>query len=257
MSLLGSLLDAKRVVGGRAASRSGKDFPKLDLGQRIIRSAGLGSGSIEVTLPAALRDLAGRQCRITLRDGLRPEVVLVPDLRGAREALQMLWSRLAETLAAPAAALPLAEIGIALTPDPALRRLSWTDGLALAAAPPHGPESLGRSLRPMAMWAAETLGLPAALAPGFGAAVAFTVTGLVALPEDQEACDIAAASLGAGGPLAPAGLDDALDAAAWRHLRPSLRRLHELHLDLASHPDRHASLRRAWRRGVALELTGD
>ena len=63
----------------------------MDLGVRQIRSAGKGSGSIELTLPADLRDLVGLQCRIMLRDGSRPDIVLQPDLRcgapGVRGAL--------------------------------------------------------------------------------------------------------------------------------------------------------------------------
>jgi len=226
----------------------------LELGTRSIRSAGQGSGSIEVTLPSPLRDLTGIPCRIALRDGLRPEIVLSPDLRPARDALGRLWSLLLEAWGQTPAAFPLAEIGIALRPAETLDRLAWIDALALAQAPPHQPEMLGRCLRAMALHAAGALGLPALLAPGFAAGVAFALTGLVPMPADQEACDIAAASLAA--PL-PILADDALSPALWQQAAPALRRLLELHQDLSAHPERLAALRRAWRQGVALELTGD
>jgi len=227
----------------------------LELGTRNIRSAGHGSGSIEVTLPSPLRDMAGLPCRIALRDGLRPEIVLVPEMRPAREAMQRLWNLLAVALAAPLGTLPLAGIGIALLPDAGLDRLGWVDAIALAKPPPHMPEQLCRPLRAMALQAARALELGEDTAPAFAAAVAHAVTGLVALPADQEACDIAAAL------IAPAGTagfgDDAFDPAMWSAVAPLLRQLLELHQDLDQHPERLGALRRAWRHGVALELTGD
>lgn len=229
----------------------------MDFGSRSIRSAGLGSGSIEVTLPSRLRDLTGLSCRITLRDGLRPEIVLVPDLRPARQALQALWTRLAAALDLPQGPLPLAETGIALRPDGAPARLAWTDGLLLAAPPPHAPEATARLLRAMGIPAATQAGVAAELAEACAATFAFAATGLVPRPEDQEACDIAAAAL-AGAGLAPVqGAEDAGCDSFWAAATPPLRRLRDLHLDLAATPTRHAALRRAWRQGVALELTGD
>jgi len=229
----------------------------LDFGTRSIRSAGLGSGSIEVTLPSRLRELTGLPCRITLRDGMRPEIVLVPDLRAARQALQALWSRLSVALDLPQGPLPLAETGIALRPDASPARLAWTDALLLAAPPPHAPEPTARLLRALGVPAAVQAGVAADLADACAASFAFAATGLVPHPEDQEACDIAAAAL-AGAGLAPVqGAEDAAGDALWAAATPPLRRLRDLHLDLTATPSRHAALRRAWRRSVALEITGD
>ena len=100
----------------------------MELGTRNIRSAGHGSGSIEVTLPSPLRDMAGLPCRIALRDGLRPEIVLVPEMRPAREAMQRLWNLLAPLLR------QLLELHQELDHHPerlaALRR-AWRQGVAL------------------------------------------------------------------------------------------------------------------------------
>lgn len=226
----------------------------MELGTRSIRSAGQGSGSIEVTLPSPLRDLTGIPCRIALRDGLRPEIVLSPDLRPARDALGRLWAGLTQGWSASLGGLPLAEIGIAFRPGEGLDRLAWTDALALAQAPPHQPEMLCRCLRAMALHAALPLGLAAPHAAGFAASVAYALTGLVPKPADQEACDITAATL--TGKLPSLG-EDALAPAFWRQAEPALRRLLELYQDLTAHPERLAALKRAWRQGVALELTGD
>ena len=70
----------------------------MDLGVRHIRTAGKGSGSIELTLPAELRDLVGLPCRIVLRDGSRPDIVLQPDLQRALIAFATLWQAMARGL---------------------------------------------------------------------------------------------------------------------------------------------------------------
>ena len=232
----------------------------MDLGIRSIRSAGQGSGSIEVTLPASLRPLNGLPCTLQLRDGLRPEIVLLPDLRPARDAFARLWSLLAATLDLAAGSLPLADLDARLQPAAAEGRLAWTDGLALAAAPPHPPDCLARPLRAMARQLAAPLGIAPAYAAGFGAALAQAVAGGAPPPEDLEACEIAASLLAAAG-LAPAGAaaraEDAFDAGLWAAAAPALHRLVDLHLDWTADPAPLAALRRAWRQGVALELTGD
>ncbi len=237
-----------RAASGQAGS------PELELGTRNIRSAGQGSGSIEVTLPSPLRDLTGLPCRIGLRDGLRPEIVLAPDLRPARDALARLWALLTTALSGPAGELPLAEIGIAMLPDPGLERLGWADALSLHRAPPHPPEALCRALRAMALAAGPGLGLAGGARSGFAAAAAYTVTGLVPLPADQAACEIAAGLAGGR----PRGLpdDDAFAPLLWRQATAPLRRQLELHRELSARPERLAILHQAWRQGVALEFGG-
>ena len=145
----------------------------MNTGLRSIRSAGQGSGSIEVTLPARLRPRSGLPCTLLLQDGLRPEIVLLPGLRPAPEAFARLWSLLSATLDIDIGGLPLVELDARLQPAAAEGRLVWTGGLALAAA------------------------------------------------------------------------------------TPALQRLVALPLDWTADPAPLAALRRAWRQGVTLELTGD
>ena len=47
---------------------------------RKVRSAGRSSGSIEITLPPEVQELEGIECRLILRDGARPEIVIQPDV---------------------------------------------------------------------------------------------------------------------------------------------------------------------------------
>jgi len=66
----------------------------LYLGTRRIRSAGRTSGSIEITLPVQLQVLEGAECRLMVRDGSRPEIVLQPDLSAAQSLFYELWQKL-------------------------------------------------------------------------------------------------------------------------------------------------------------------
>ncbi|GGC49209.1 hypothetical protein GCM10011504_29550 [Siccirubricoccus deserti] len=223
----------------------------MDFGTRSIRSAGAGSGSIEVTLPAALRELQGLPCRIILRDGLQPEIVLQPDLRPARAAFTRLSLRLQNALDLPAGDPPFGDILLSLQPEevpPGAPRLAWTDGVALAAPPPHPLAPLARSLRGLAEPLALLAGIGPDLAPAFAAATAWLLTGLVPEPNEQEGCNIVAEALSTEGmnarpPLLP---EDAYDPAAWKAAQPLLRRLFGLHRDWTADPMRRAALGTAW-----------
>jgi len=87
--------------------RSGSDGPRhagmeqqqsWRLGDRIVRSAGRSSGSIEITLPVRLMVLQGVMCRVELRDGIAAEVVLHPDFSPLLPIFDTVWSLLGQSL---------------------------------------------------------------------------------------------------------------------------------------------------------------
>lgn len=237
---------------------------RMEFGTRSIRSAGQGSGSVEVTLPPAFRGLAGVPCRVALRDGLRPELVLQPDLAAARTAFGRLWTLVTQAMDIEGGALPLAECAITLWPAAeapgAMPRLAWADGLVLAGTPPHAGLALARSTAALAQLAALRRGIAAGLAPDFGAACGHALGGAVVHPALQSACDIGAAHLAAAGfapdPALVLAAEDAGGDAFRRAALPRLQLLAEQHLDWTDDPARHAAVMVAWRRGVALELSG-
>ncbi|WP_187830227.1 hypothetical protein [Siccirubricoccus phaeus] len=231
----------------------------MELGTRSIRSSGAGSGSIELTLPAALRELQGLPCRITLRDGPRPEIVLQPELRGALAAFEKLGALLRGALGLAPEDPGLSERIASLHPTPSASgaaRLAWTDGLALAGPPPQPRDALARSLRALAEPAGVAAGLGEAWAPGFAAALAWLLTGLVPDAMEQQGCDIAAAALLAAGlrPAPPVLSGDAFSAAGWGAAAPLLGTLLALHRGWTAEPARHAALALGWRRGLAAQL---
>lgn len=238
----------------------------MDLGTRHIRSSGRGSGSVEMTLPSRLRALAGFPCRVSLRDGPRPEIVLEPDLADARDAFARVWPRLAAAILAGRAgsvamSLPLADLRIVMHPDGCAAAetpmLAWFDGRMLAAAPPHPPEAICRSIAGLSFILAEPAGIGPALAALFAAACGFAVSGSRLPRLDPDAAGIIIAALSdigrqPGWPLVHA--PDAFSVAFWQEAAPMLTRVYELFLDWSARPGREAATRRALRRAAEIDM---
>jgi hypothetical protein len=231
----------------------------MDLGVRQIRTAGKGSGSIELTLPAELRDLVGLPCKVTLRDGSRPDIVLRPDLQRVHDALDRLWVAMALILLPDEpAAFPSTAFTFGMQPRPGGDGpyLCWRDGLALAGVEPYDAAAVSRTLAAFAQAMAEDIGIAPALASGFGAACGARLTGMVPDPLEQEACDLASLHLPpVTPPLTQAG--HTLDETFWHLAAPVLDAVANLFTDFTTDPSNHARLRAAWRRGRAIELDGD
>lgn len=251
----------------------------MELGVRQIRTAGKGSGSIELTLPADLRDLVGLPCRIMLRDGSRPDIVLQPDLRRAHVAFHALWHAMAIAMLrddTDIPALPLAAFSFGLQPLHGSRDrpfLCWRDGLALADSPPHQPIAISRTLGAFGQAMATFLDIDPLLAAGFGAACGYLVADVVPHPDGQQACDLAADGLRQHpdrptwlpGILAQSVNHDAADACAggamsdafWRHAAPLLSAVADLFVAWTADPSEHALLCAAWCRGQSFEMSAD
>jgi hypothetical protein len=232
----------------------------MDLGVRQIRTAGKGSGSIELTLPAELRDLVGLPCKVTLRDGSRPDIVLRPDLGRVHDAFSALWHPMqAALMPEDPTAFPSSAFEFGLHPRAAsadVPFLCWRDGLLLAAYPPYEAAAVSRTVAAFAQAMAADLGLDPDLAIGFGTACGWRLAGAAPAADAQEACDLVALHLPRGRPpLAAAGGD--LDAAFWALAAPALNATADLFAAWTADPARHAVLRAAWRRGRAIELNGD
>ena len=235
----------------------------MDLGVRQIRTAGKGSGSIELTLPSELRDLVGVPCKVTLRDGSRPDIVLRPDLQRVHDALERLWQPMVHILLPDKPApFPAAAFTFGLQPRSGGDGpyLCWRDGLALAGVEPYDASAVSRTLSAFAQAMAEDIGIASALASGFGAACGARLTGMVPDPAEQEACDLAALHLPpVTSPVSPplAQADQALNGTFWQAAAPMLQAVSNLFTDFTTHPANHARLRAAWKRGRAIELGGE
>jgi hypothetical protein len=235
------------------------------LGTRQIRSSGKGSGSIELTMPAELRDLVGLPCRIILRDGSRPDIVLQPDMKGAIDGFSHLWRGLAGALQDEREPLRMRAFSFGLQPATGRNApyLCWRDGLALAFPPPHDPIAVSRTLAAFGQVLAAELGVAAELACGFGAACAYLTIGVAPKPDAQEICDLAASCVldmsgtEAAAVLAGLGQEDATSASFWQKASPRLITLADVFRRWTKDPSSLARLRSTRQRGSSRALCGD
>jgi hypothetical protein len=235
----------------------------MDFGVRQIRTAGKGSGSIELTLPSELRDLQGLPCRIVLRDGGRPDIVLQPDFRRARTAFSAIWQAMALRLLPnekQTPELPMAAFAFGLQLRASLGDmpfLCWRDGLALAGTAPHEPHAVARTIAAFGQALAAELDIAPHLAFGFGVACGYLIAGVTATPDGQEACDLTAATLSfSTSDAAEACIAGVESEAFWRHAAPRLVAVADLFLAWSADPSGYDRLRAAWRRGREIEMSG-
>jgi hypothetical protein len=231
------------------------------LGLRKIRSAGRTSGSIEITLPTDLHILEGVECRLVVRDGPNPEIILQPELSVAQRIFEELWRKLQ---------LGYAEIGdighfaseefsLALFPPRHWQTrppLAYSDALVVAQsgnkAHVKAPEALARLLAFLSLGAIYRLGLKAPLALAFADATAHLMTGVSAgLGGDFER---GLAHRVFWGDRASQDLGSALDDAVWRKAAPGLYRVCEQFRIWQRDPKAYTNARDTWYRALRLEL---
>ncbi|NQV93752.1 MAG: hypothetical protein HQ482_01230 [Sphingomonadales bacterium] len=232
---------------------------------RNIRSAGRGSGSVEITLPVDLAVLEGVKCGLELRDGLMPVVVLRPDLGFLVTIFEALWQRLALGLE------PIGDIGgfsegdyvLGLFAERGLADrpcLAYADALLARQCPrPKGAsgvdlperalEAYARMIEAMATVAGQRLGLSLTMASLLGNQIAYTATG----------APVASVDAFARGALADVSGDvgwcegEPLGENRWLAARPTLERLY---MRLADWSDDGSGLQEArdhWYRARRVE----
>lgn len=226
-----------------------------------IRSAGRTSGSIEITLPPALQTLTGLACRIAVRDGLQPEIVLLPDIAEAKSLLETLWQRLASALGAGECAgefKPSTFTFVLLPPR------HWQRGLPLAYADlvrltrsgeekaPGDPEALARIVSVLGAAIGQTLGLQPGFSFGFGNAVAYAVT-QVAVNFSSDFERSMTAGICRQAHLGERPSCSTAEEAFWHECEPALRRIHEQYRAWQDSPCEYEAARQQWYRAFQCE----
>jgi len=240
------------------------------LGIRKIRSAGRTSGSIEITLPAQLQVLEGVECRLMVRDGLRPEIVLQPDLAAAQNLFQTLWQKIRMGLG-EIGELPefsIADFTLAFFPPRHWQErppLAYADALVVLQSRNGGAclgdgrqvggvdEALSRLLAFLAVAAGHQLGLQGAFALAFGDAVAYLVTGTPAgLGTDFERGMAHRLFWGEGRAQQPLG--SPFDDQVWQQAQPGFREVYEQFHSWQENPAAYAAARDKWYRALTMEM---
>jgi hypothetical protein len=178
----------------------------MDFGKRNIRSAGRSSGSVEITLPVELAVLEGIPSRLSLRDGIAPEIVLQPDLQVIMPVFDRLWDLLRLGLEA------IGEIGDFGEADygfglfrasklGTMSSLTYTDALTIHRSfgttvdvTPQVLEAFACIIESMATVAGRRLGLSSERAALFGNEVAYLVSGEMIGARDAFARSLASQS---------------------------------------------------------------
>lgn len=232
------------------------------LGERRIRSAGRSSGSIEITLPARLHVLEGVKCALAMRDGLRPEIVLQPDLSEACALFGQLWENVRLGLAAveDIDEFSLARFAPAFFPPAHWRDrppLAYADALEVLQGSRGQEErwraAVSRLLAFIAVGAGHRLGLEGGLAVAFGDAVAYLSTGLPAgLGTDFERGMAHRLCWGAG--PTPRWHGSPLDETVWRQARSGLRAVYWQFHAWQMNPASHNADREKWYRALTVEM---
>jgi len=238
------------------------------LGIRKIRSAGRNSGSIEITLPALMQVLEGISCRLAMRDGLRPEIVLQPDLSLAQDLLQELWQKLCLGLS-DIGDLPefsLSDFSLAFFPSPHLQErppLAYADALLVQQkrgrvslntpnAAQGEDEALARLLACLAMAAGLHLQLFEKFAMAFGDAVAYLITGASNNMGADFERGMAHRIFWGAGSHQPAG--SPFDDQTWLDARIPLRKVYEQFYAWQAAPTDCALARDQWYRAFKVEM---
>lgn len=230
-------------------------------GSRRIRSAGRTSGSVEVTLPPQLQHLVEIECRLSLRDGIYPEIVLQPDLSCAHALLADLWRQIQAVMAI------IGEVGdfdpgafaLALFPPRHWQQrppLAYADALAILrpSAGGEGREALARLVTSMGIVAGARLGLSQSLALAFGDTLAYLVTGVATLPSFECERGLAQRLFGEPPPM------DRVEAAGlerlWAQAGSGLIRVWEQFAAWQAAPETHTVARQQWYRVLMIDMGG-
>ena len=232
------------------------------LGTRRVRSAGRTSGSIEITLPAQLQVLEGVECRMMVRDGHRPEIVLQPDISAGRAFFEALWQKLGLGLGEidELGDFSPADFTLALFPPRHWQErppLAYADALAILRAgggqDGGAPEAVIRLLAFLAVAAAHRLGLDGPLALAFGDAVAYLITGIPAgLGTDFER-GMAHRIFWSNG-RSPQSLGSPFSDQVWQRAQSGFRRLYEQFRTWQENPEVYTAARKKWYRALMVEM---
>ena len=241
----------------------------MDWGNRRIRSAGRTSGSVEITLPAEMQALEGVECRLVLRDGARPEIVLQPDVSLAEKVFAELWERLrlAFRQIGDIGDFSLADFDVGLLPARYWHDkppLSYQDALAIHRA---GQEEAGAGrLREgsgvthvvtfLAVDAGYRLGLEGRFALAFGVVVGYLVSGMSAGHGADFERDVALTLFEGAGKSELAPIGSLFKNERWEEAQEGFKRVYDRFREWQKNPAAYEAARQKWWEALTVETGG-
>lgn len=223
---------------------------------RKVRSAGRNSGSVEITLPPEMQALEGVACRLILRDGARPEIVIQPDISLAGGVFAELWERLrvAFRCIADIGPFQLTDFEVSFLPPRHWSErppLSYRDALALhrakTTAVAADPSGLSYVVTFLSVGAAQHLGLTGQYALVFGVIAGYLVSGICAGQGTDFEQDVALQLLSqsdTGEDAAPLG--SLFNTARWEEAQEGFQRIYLQVRHWQDDPAAYDESRRRW-----------
>lgn len=238
----------------------------MDWGSRRIRSAGRTSGSVEITLPTEMQALEGVECRLVLRDGARPEIVLQPDVSLAEMVFAELWERLrlAFRQIGDIGDFSLADFDVGLLPPRYWHDkppLSYQDALAIhrarqkKAGPQRFREAAGLThvVTFLAVDAAYRLGLEGRFALAFGVVVGYLVSGMSAGHGADFERDVALTLFEGAGKTALAPIGSLFLKERWEEAQEGFKRVYDRFREWQENPAAYEAARQKWWEALTVE----
>jgi hypothetical protein len=209
-----------------------------------------------------LQDLEEVECRLIVRDGARPEIVLQPELATAHAVFQELWRNIRVGLgeAGDIGDFDASDFTLALFPPQHWHirpPLAYADALAVlhqrAGREQRTPEALPRLIAFLTVAAAYRLGLQNGLALAFGEVVAYLLTGNPAsIGSDFERGLAHRIFWGNTSPTHKDGLP--LDEHVWQGAQPGLHRVLDQFQIWQDAPESYARARETWYIALTVEI---
>jgi len=238
----------------------------MDWGSRRIRSAGRTSGSVEITLPAEMQTLEGIECRLVLRDGARPEIVLQPDVSLAETVFAELWERLrlAFQKIGDIGDFSLADFDVGLLPPRYWRDkppLSYQDALAIhrsrqkKAGPGRLREGSGAThvVTFLAVDAGYRLGLEGRFALAFGVVVGYLVSGMSAGHGADFERDVALTLFEGEEKTGLAPIGSLIKKERWEEAQEGFKRVYDRFREWQENPAAYEAAREKWWEALTVE----
>ena len=222
---------------------------------RKVRSAGRSSGSIEITLPPEVQELEGIECRLILRDGARPEIVIQPDISLANAIFAEQWQKLQVAFSGIGDIGPfrMADFDVSFLPPRHWTErppLSYRDALALHrarhAAADMDPSGYSHVITFLSVGAAYRLGLHDRYALVFGVIAGYVVSGITAGNETDFEQDIAMQLLNGGVAPGSAPLGTLFNTDRWEDAQEGFARIFVQVYAWQQQPELYDDSRRRW-----------
>jgi hypothetical protein len=222
---------------------------------RKVRSAGRTSGSIEITLPPEVQLLEGIECRLILRDGARPEIVIQPDISMAEDVFAELWGQLRVAFGQIGEIGPfsLSDFNVSFLPPRHWHEhppLSYRDALAIHRTNRsefHVDSSgLSHVITFLTVGAAYRLGLQNRYALVFGVIVGYLVSGMSTDHATDFEQDMALRLFNGPSDAAPISVGSLFNTNQWEEAQAGFERIFKQVWAWQSDPGAYEVARRRW-----------